>query len=186
MRYIIGVLGFLLVIFLVVALIFGRGGNSNNQNKTITQMVDYADKNSSVSLTTIGNLVGNDQRRAIRVTVTPNERRLEILSGYDETVSSLQTYPNTQEAYSNLLSALGNYGFNKKRATSITDPRGLCPTGYRYVYDLSQDGDHISNLWNTSCNDGSNFAGKGPIIRQIFQAQIPDYEKQTESVHLSI
>lgn len=184
MRYIIGVLGFILVIFLVVALIFGRGSNSNTQNKTVTQLVDYADKNSSVSLTTIGRLVGDDQRREIRVTVTPNERRLEILNGYDESVSSLQTYPNTREAYSNLLSALGHYGFTKKRSTVIADPRGLCPTGNRYVYDLSEDGNHISNLWNTSCNDGSNFAGRGATIREIFKAQVPDYDKQTQSVHL--
>ena len=185
MRYIVGVLGVILVIFLFVALIIGRGGDSNTQNKkAVAQLVDYADKNSSVSLTTIGKMVGNEDRRAVRVTVTPNERRFEILSGYDESVMSLQTYNNTQEAYSNFLSALGNYGFTKKRATSITDPRGLCPTGQRYVYDLSQDGNHISNLWNTSCNDGSNFAGRGPTIRTLFKQQIPDYDKQTASVKL--
>ena len=185
MKYIIGVLAFILVFFLAVALLFGRGNDSATQdNKTIAQMVDYADKNSSVSLTTIGRMVGNDERRAIRVIVTPNERRLEILSGYDESVTSLQTYPNTQEAYSNFLSALGNFGFNKKRDTSITDPRGLCPTGNRYVYDLSQDGNHISNLWNTSCNDASNFDGRGPVIRELFKKQIPDYNQQTQSVKL--
>lgn len=184
MRYIIGVLGVILVIFLFVALIFGRGNNSSTQTKPTTQLVDYADKNSSVSLTTVGKLVGNDERREIRVTVTPNERRLEILSGYDESVISLQTYPNTQEAYSNFLSALAANGFTKKRATSVTDPRGLCPTGNRYVYDLSQDGNHISNLWNTSCNDGSNFAGRASTIREIFKNQVPDYNKQTQSVKL--
>lgn len=185
MRYIIGVLGVILVIFLVVALVFGRGGNTTTQsNKTIAQLVDYADKNSSVSLTTIGRMVGDEQRREIRVTVTPNERRLEILSGYNESVMSLQSYPNTQEAYSNFLSALGNNGFNKKRETTITDPRGLCPTGQRYVYDLSQDGNHISNLWNSSCNDGSNFAGRGQTIRTLFKQQIPDYDKQISSVKL--
>lgn len=184
MRYVIGVLGIILVIFLVIALVFGRGSSPNTQQAAVTKLVDYADKNSNVSLTTIGKLVGDESRREVRVTVTPNERRLEILSGYDESVMSLQSYPNTQEAYSNFLSALGNYGFTKKRSTSITDPRGLCPTGQRYVYDLSQDGNHISNLWNTSCNDGSNFAGRGPIIREIFKAQIPDYDKQTQSVKL--
>jgi hypothetical protein len=185
LRYVVGVLGVILVIFLLVALIFGRGGNTTTQNnKTAPQLVDYADKNSSVSLTTVGRLVGNDERREIRVTVTPNERRLEILSGYDESVISLQTYPNTREAYSNFLSALATNGFTKKRSTSITDPRGLCPTGNRYIYDLSEDGNHLSNLWNTSCNDGSNFAGRGSTVREIFKNQIPDYNKQTQSVHL--
>jgi hypothetical protein len=184
MRYIIGILGVILVIFLFVALIFGRGNNTNTQNKAVTHLVDYADKNSSVSLTTVGRLVGNDDRREIRVTVTPNERRLEVLSGYDESVMSLQTYPNTREAYSNFLSALAANGFIKKRDTSITDPRGLCPTGNRYIYDLSEDGNHISNLWNTSCNDGSNFAGRATTIREIFKNQIPDYNKQTQSVKL--
>jgi hypothetical protein len=184
MRYIVGILGVILVIFLFVALFFGRGNDSNTQNKAVTQLVDYADKNSSVSLTSVGRLVGNDERREIRVTVTPNERRLEILSGYDESVMSLQTYANTQEAYSNFLSALAANGFTKKRDTSITDPRGLCPTGNRYIYDLSQDGNHISNLWNTSCNDGSSFGGRASTIREIFKNQIPDYNKQTQSVKL--
>jgi hypothetical protein len=185
MRYIVGVLAFILVIFLAVALFFGRGNDSTTQNsQKIAQMVDYADKNSSVSLTTIGRMVGDTERRAVRVTVTPNERRLEILSGYEESVTSLQTYPNTQEAYSNFLSALGNFGFNKKRDTSVTDPRGLCPTGNRYVYDLSEDGNHISNLWSTSCNDASNFAGRSPTIRELFKNQISDYNKQIQSVKL--
>lgn len=184
MRYVIGALGFILVIFLVIALVFGRGSSPSKQQPTATKLVDYANKNSNVSLTTIGKLVGNESRREVRITVSPNERRLEVLSGYDESVISSQTYANTQEAYSNFLSALGNSGFTRKRNTSITDPRGLCPTGQRYVYDLSQDGNHVSNLWNTSCNDGSNFAGRGPTIREIFKAQIPEYDKQIQSVKL--
>jgi hypothetical protein len=185
MRYVLGVLAFILVIFLAVALIFGRGGDKTPvTNTTVTKLVEYADRNSSVSLTTTGKLVGEESRQAVRVIVTPNERRLEILTGYEETVTSVQTYPNTQEAYSNFLSALATAGFEKSRKSTITDPRGQCPTGNRYVYDLSQDGNHISNLWSTSCNKNGTFAGTGTTIRQLFQLQIPDYSKQITGVKL--
>lgn len=186
MRYVLGVLGFILMAFLVVALVFGRGGNQNTAQNTnaVAKLVDYSDKNSNVSQTIIGKMVGEEERRAVRIIVTPNERRLEVLSGYDETVISSQSYPNTQSAYSNFLSALGGLGFLTKKDSKISDPRAACPAGNRYVYDLSENGSHVSNLWSTSCGNQGTFAGRGPSIRELFQRQIPDYSKQVQSIRL--
>jgi len=185
MRYILGVLGIILVLFLVITLIFrgGDSGTSVQNSAKIMKLTDYADKNSSVSLTTVGKMVGQEDRRAVRVVVTPNERRLEILSGYEETVMSSQTYANTPEAYTNFLSALNNLGFLNSRKVA-TDSRGVCPIGNRYIYDLSQDGNHLSNLWQTSCDSSGTFTGRGSNTRQLFQQQIPDYTKQIQSVKL--
>ena len=184
MRYIIAALGGILIIFLIISLLFHGNNKQVEGNKTVAQLVDYANKNSSVSLTTYGELVGNQERRAIRVTVTPNERRLEVLSGYDESVLSTQTYENTQSAYANFLSALGALGFDKSRKSTISDPRGVCPTGNRYVYDLSEGGKDKSNLWSNSCDNTGTFAGKGATTRTLFKFQIPDYNKQVQSVRL--
>ncbi len=185
MRYLIGVLGVVAVVFLVVVLFFG--GNDTEipvQGTTkIMKLTDYADKNSTVSLTTIGRMVGEEDRRAVRVIVSPNERRLEILNGYEESVASSQTFSNTPEAYSNFLSALSSLGFTSSRKVTA-DPRGVCPTGNRYIYDLSEDGNHLSNLWQVNCDIRGTFAGRGTTTRQLFQQQIPGYDTLVRGVKL--
>ena len=148
------------------------------------KLVDYASHNSDVSMTTIGRLVGDESHREIRITVTPTERRLEILGGYDETVLNSTSYPNTQSAYENFLSALARQGFTSKKDSTISDPRGVCPTGNRYIYDLSDGGSHVSNIWSSSCDKNGTFAGHGPTIRELFRQQIPDYTKQITGVTL--
>ncbi len=185
MRYAAIVFGIILVIFLMLALIF-RGDNKQQTqgNKEIVQLVDYAKKDSKVSLTTYGKLVGDQDRRAVRVTVSPSERRIEILSGYDESIISSETYANTQDAYANFLSALGRLGFDKARKSAIADPRSVCPTGNRYTYDLSEGGKTKSNLWASSCDKNGTFAGNGSTVRSLFALQIPEYNKQVQPVRL--
>lgn len=185
MRYVVSVIAIIAVLFVVIMLLV-RGGDSNTSTQNsvkATKLIDYADKNSTVSVTTIGKMVGEEERRAIRVVVTPNERRLEVLTGYEEAVSSTQTFPNTREAYSNFLSALSNLGFLTSRKNTA-DQRGVCPTGNRYIYDLSQDGSHVSNLWQVSCDKAGTFAGTGATIRQLFQMQIPEYNDLIQDVKL--
>ena len=184
MRYVLGVLGIILVILLAVSLIFRGDSKDQAKDKTVVQLVDYAKKNSSVSLTTYGKLVGEQERRAIRVTATPSERRLEVLQGYDESVISSKTYENTQDAYANFLSALAKYGFEKSRKSTITDPRGVCPTGNRYTFDLTDGGTSKSNLWSNSCDKTGTFAGNSATVRELFRLQIPEYTKQTQTIRL--
>ena len=184
MRYLLAVFGVMVVLFIVI-MVFFRGDDTApvQNNVKVLKLTDYADKNSTVSLTTIGRMVGEENRRAIRVTVTPNERKLELLTGYEETVGSSQTFSNTPDAYTNFLSALNALGFTTARKNTA-DPRGVCPTGNRYVYDLSQDGSHVSNLWQVSCDNSGTFAGRGATTRQLFQQQIPEYNKLVQSVKL--
>lgn len=185
MRYLVAVLGIIAVVFLVIVIFF-KGDNTKApvQNAAkIMKLTDYADKNSMVSVTTIGTLVGEENRREIRVTVTPTERRLEVLSGYEEAVMSSQSFPNTQTAYANFLSALSDLGFTSSHKNT-TDPRGVCPTGNRYIYDLSEGGDHLSNLWQVNCDIPGTFAGHGTTTRQLFQQQIPGYDKLVQGVKL--
>lgn len=186
MRYILGVLGVLVILIIAIVLLVTRndGSDSPSQSNQSTKLVDYAGKNSTVSHTTYGKLVGNEQRQAVRIIVTPNERRLEILNSYDETVVSSQTYANTRVAYENFLSAVQNLGFITGRKSNIADPRGVCPTGNRFAYDLSEDGQSVTNLWSNSCDKTGTFAGNPTVVRQLFQAQIPDYKAQTSSIRL--
>ena len=189
MKYVLGVIGAIVLIFIVFMLIFNRGGDDNNTNKSTvlrsSQLVEFADKNSKVSVTTFGKVVGNESRNGIRVIVTPNERRIEILNTYDDNVIRSSTYPNTQTAYENFLSALSGQSFITGKEAAVNDRRSVCPAGNRYEYDLTEDGDSKVNLWSVSCGiDFGSFAGNGPAIRELFKLQIPEYDRQIVNVAL--
>lgn len=185
MKYVLSVLAVILLIVIALVFVFNRGDDTatSEDDRTIA-LINYASTNSSVSHTTFGRLVGEEERRAVRIIVTPTERRLEILSGYDENVISGQTYQNTQTAYENFLSALNTAGFLRTKETTIQDERGICPTGNRYEYILRDSSEIKHNTWSSSCNSNGTFAGTASSVRRLFQEQIPEFQVLTRDVDL--
>ena len=183
-RYFIGVIAIILLLVLAVVFVFNRGDNPPATTQQPAQLIDYADENSAVTLTTVGRVVGDDEHRSVRVTVSANERRIEILSGYNQNVISSQSYANTQAAYETFLSALGGQGFIRSKETNVTDSRSVCPTGVHYEYRVTVGSEQKSNLWAVSCDRTGTFNGRGSTIRQLFQRQIPDYSQQTQGIIL--
>jgi hypothetical protein len=187
MKYVFGVLGVIFAVVLAIILISG-GGNDKKKTDTTKRVVKVSQQNkegTSVSVTTQGRVVGEDERRAIRIIVTQNERRLEILTGYEEAVERSQVYANTPAAYENFLIAIDRAGFNRSRPYPIKDERGVCPLQRRYIYELKEYGQELSRLWSTQCSaKQGTFAGAATTLRVLFQEQIPDYSKQIRGVKL--
>ena len=186
MRYVIGVFGLIFVTIIAIVMI-GRGGNqsSQQQGKKLVTVTDYADRDSVVSHTTQGRLVGNDTYKSIRITVNQSERRIELLSGYDNSVERAQSYPNTSEAYKNFIYALATAGFSREKDSAFKDEKGVCPQGKRVTYTLRESDKDVVRLWSTSCGRGQgNFGGDYGIVRQLFQDQITDYSKFVSGVRL--
>lgn len=176
-----------MALVVVFVLIFSKSPDTNQTTDPAVQpraLVDYAATNSSVSFATIGKLVGTESHRTIRVTVTPTERRLEVMSDFDMTVLSSQVFANTQAGYENFLAGLSGQGFLSSKKTTIADPRGHCPTGQRYVYTLLEDTEVVSDLWGSSCDKSGSFAGRSTTIRELFTRQIPDYNELVNDVRL--
>ncbi len=191
MRYILGVI--VIVIALIAAIfLLGRRDTTPTTNgqrttgKEAVKLLDYEDNDQSeVKWTMQGRLVGETERRAIRIVVNQRERRLEILNGYQETVERSQTFVNSPTAYETFLRALNLAGFNRERETTVKDERGMCPLGNVYIYDLTDGSDHPIHLWSASCNNRlGTLAGDVYLIRQIFQNQIPEYTRQIRDVRL--
>lgn len=185
-RYFIGVGVVIVVLFLIFIFVLNRGDNSQpvNNKPKVVQLTDYSDTSSEVSLITIGKLVGDDEHRSILITVSASERRLEILSGYERQLISSQSFPNNQAAYEAFLSAIAGQGFISSKATNISDNRSICPTGQRYEYLVTENGQEKSNLWSVSCDKSGNFNGRASSIRQLFQRQIPEYNQQVRGISL--
>jgi hypothetical protein len=176
---------FIAVVILISRIPAGNSGTSQTTGPGAVKMSNFKNQNAIVSLTTVGQMVGDSERRSIRVSVTPTERRIEILSGYDQNVTSSQSYENINAGYEAFLSAMDVAGFTKSKKPAIVDQKGVCPTGRQYVYDVASGGGHPVHLWGTSCATAQGtFAGASETIQQVFRAQIPDYAKQTASVHI--
>ena len=135
---------------------------------------DYENSNSKMVLTTQGRLVGEDQRRSIRITVTESSRTVEQLNGYENTVANSESFTNTPDAYRYFLAALDKAEFTKARRTNTPDPVGTCALGNVYIYEIQDGSSEVMNHWSSTCGPGS-FGGNGSLTRTLFQNQITGY-----------
>lgn len=189
MKYILGVLGLFLVTIIAIVLVTRqRGANvPTQQGGSSSQAAQYDTKNTAAAYTTQGKLVGENERRAIRIKVSQSERRLEVLTGYNEGVERSHVFPNTETAYETFLAAVGGAGFTREnKQAPKRDERAVCPLGKHYVYELNEFSQQISRLWGTTCSPklGGTFGGNPSTIRKLFQAQITEYNKLVRDVEL--
>lgn len=184
MRYILSIIG--VIVFVVIAIVLIAASGSHTPPVKAINVTNYNYPGTSVSMTTNGVLNGEDIHQAIRITVSDNARTIDILSGYEQNVTSSQTFPNTQQAYDDFLQAIQVAGFTDSRITTEKYMFGACPTGFTYTYNLSDIKGNVSNLWGTDCSNGDGtMAGDGSLIQQLFQNQISDYLNFTHNIDLS-
>jgi len=174
MRFFLSLLG--IVIFIVVVIVIIASHGSGKPAPKPINLDNFNTANSSVTQITTGELVGEESRQAVKVTVTQSARTIYLLSGYENNVSSSETFANTPAAYSAFLGALQNNGFAVSRPTTEANMFGVCPLGDTYQYELDNYTSTVSSLWSTSCSitDGT-FNGYGSTIRQLFSLQIPNF-----------
>jgi hypothetical protein len=196
MKWLIGVVAVIFITVLGIVLIASDSGSNSTQSKSGSSngqtsqtanvdLVDLAQKQSSVVLTVAGEIINDEDYRAIRITITPAQRRLEVLAGYDGRVVMSQTFANSSAGYDNFMRALAKNDYTSTQDARHQDERGVCATGNRYTYDVYEASKLVHHSWSTTCSakEGS-FAGSSSSIRQLFRAQIPDYNKLTADVDI--
>lgn len=181
-RYIAAVLFIIFIGVVGTIVLIGRGRNKPAQTDNTPKTVHVADyvnnERSQVVWTQEGRLVGTDVRRAVRVTVTPSERKVELLEGYNQKVTKTAIFSNDKTAYTSFLLALENLNYGKERKVKQPDERGVCPLGSRFIYEIRENGENKLRLWSDSCVSAEGtFAGIAPTTRTLFKAQITGYEK---------
>lgn len=185
MRRIVVFLAILFIIVFGAVFLVGKIKNNKPANPpTFIHLADYANKSeSSVIWTMQGRLVGEDSHESVRISVTPTYRRAEILEGYTNKVTKSVEFPNNKEGYTEFMLALDNLRYGQERRVRQPDDRGMCPTGYRYIYELHEGDTQKLRLWSDSCiSSEGTMAGQATVIRQIFKAQITDYNKFVSGV----
>lgn len=188
MKYGIGILAVILLIIVTSVLVIGRGNNgAPAASSRVTTLADYAANNAaSVSLTTQGRLVGQDQRSAVRITVTNSVRRVEVLSGYEGRVEKTTEQANTPEAFTNFTRAIDDLSFGRERSVANADERGICPRGNVFIYRLTDGINEIMRTWSTTCSrDQGPFGGvSAGSIHDLFKLQITNYSETIRGVRL--
>jgi len=184
MRYFIGFFATVLLIILLIVLLV-RGGN--NKPKTANQpkpLSSYSATNSEVSLTIDGPVVANSLHRQIQIRVDRDNATYEQFTGYDGQSVNQQQFSNTENAYEAFLLALQQAGFTNGDKTVTQEERGFCPQGQRFIYVLKQDDKVISRYWAATCGTTRSYLGNVSLTNNLFQAQIPGYNKLIQGVNL--
>lgn len=189
MKYILGVFGVIVLLVLLVVLILRIGPDQpaviNQTGEKQVKLADYEDTSATAQITVRGVIRAREEHRAVRISVSPNERVIEIIEGYDENVINRRTYPNSREAYKVFLSALEHAGFTRKQETDINDERGVCPLGERTTYLLQENSEHVFRTWSSTCSGQSgSYGGNKYMVKELFEKQIPDYREVTRTVRL--
>ncbi|HVV66789.1 MAG TPA: hypothetical protein VHB72_01805 [Candidatus Saccharimonadales bacterium] len=190
MRYFIGFLVTIgLLIILVVLLFSGGGGPNSKKPKTTKALTDYASSNAVVRMTIDGPINADTNHTAVRVTVGKDDATYQQIQGYQGTVVNTQSYANNENAYSNLLYALGHAGFTKGDNNKLlANEKGYCPLGKRYVFELLDGNNTVERYWTTSCGSAQprTYKGNTTLTISLFEYQIPDYFTLTQSLqHLN-
>lgn len=190
MRYGLAVLVVAFVAIVGAVVLVGRmDSGSGGTPARSTSLAEFDAKDSAIiTWTQAGRLVGEEQYKAVRVTITRTQRRVEILADYAGRVERSQEFPNSPEAFAAFTRALDNAKFGQERNVSQPDERGVCPLGSRFIYRLTDGGQEIMRTWSTSCSaaDGP-FGGRAAdttLIARLFKAQITDYNRFTSGVKL--
>lgn len=186
MRYVLGIFGFIILAIVAVVLISTatRDRSPEQVGKAQVDVSEFADKSATFTMTNLGEIVGQDQFRSIRISITPTERRFQVLAGYDNAVQSEQVFSNVQSAYSAFAEALDNAGYSRQRDSVVTDVTGACPLGERFVYQINESGNEVLNLWSSTCRGQGNFGGNRTLVQSLFKNQIPNYNDLVKDVDL--
>jgi hypothetical protein len=173
----------LFIVFLVVLL--GHGHKTAVNPVHVKTLPEYANTTAAVIMTTDGLINGDDLHRQIRITISQDQRSLEVIQGYSGHVIDSHTFYNTNAAYNVFLRAINYSGFlsKAKNSKAPTDERGQCPVGFRYIFELNNQGNDVSRLWTSSCAVGT-WGGNLETVQGLFNAQIPNYPTLTDKVNL--
>jgi hypothetical protein len=180
MRYLIGLVIFiLLIIFLIIKLL--TGGSKPNLPPSL---VSYADTATTVRYTIDNPVQAPETHNDIIIEVGSSSTDIRIMKGYDNEVVKEESFPMSTSAYATfLLSLQHSAGYTLGNTDpQLQDERGYCATGNRFSYDIiGGDGHRIQHLWSTSCKD-KTFHGLPGVVRDLFTAQVPNFDDYTADI----
>jgi hypothetical protein len=185
MRYFLGFLVAIGLIILIIFLMFSGGGKPKTLVTPKTLDSYAVDTNAAVQLIIDGSINADQNHAEIQITIGSGAVVYEQIQGYQGTVVNQQSFANNQSAFAVLLHALDYAGFTKgDTAKDLSDERGYCALGDRYIFSLTDNGNDVERYWATSCGNPKTYFGNLNLTLSLFEAQVPNYGQLTNGVNL--
>jgi hypothetical protein len=184
MRYFIGFMITIGLFILLIFLLFSGGGKPKVPTTSKT-LESYASTAAEVSMVVDAPINANSQHQQIHITADRNNVTYEEVAGYDGRVVRQERFANTENAYAVFLRSLANAGFTKGDIKKeLSDERGYCPLGTRYIFELRDGSRSIQRFWWTSCGKPKTYLGNPSLTIQLFEDQVPNYPDLSQDVKL--
>ena len=183
MRYFFAFLAAVALIILVFILIM-RGFSGGDRSKIQTLLTDYARTETVMRMQINGPVTADQTHRYLVISVGRNQSTIDIYQGYGKDILKTQSYAGSEEGYRTFLRALQLQGYTKGNADPAkAEFAGECPLGRTYVFEVVTGSSTVQQYWSGSCGGGT-FGGSDKVVRQLFRAQIPDFNKLTAGLGL--
>ncbi len=172
-----------MILFVIAIFSLGKQGN-HAATPAPTDLSNHTTDGSVVTLVIEGPVEADELHTALTISISAGARSIEGDATYQNQPINSQTYTNNQAAFNDFMQALQNAGFTKAtKGKTVASELGMCPLGNRYVYELAVSEKVTQRLWSDSCGDRTaTFNGEGPLVRSLFEHQIPNYTKFTQSL----
>ena len=166
------------LIVLLLVLVSG-GGGKKSQMHPVVPLTSLANTNAQVQMSISGPIVAPQNHTGIVITGSQYSATYDQLQGFEGTVVSTSTTPNTENSYKAFLASLSRAGYTRGNTDpNLANEAGYCPTGNRYVFKLIQDGNTEQRFWITNCvSTPRTYLGNFPLTLNLFEAQIPNFNQ---------
>lgn len=182
------IIGIVALVLIVGAIFFALSGGLFGSKADVSRpKVSDVTVSRSVRMTVDGPIVANEDRESYRITVGYDRRTVEGMKTYTRDIVATQTFDNNRSAYTEFVYALDRAGYDKRRTVSDAqaDPRGVCPNGYRYTFEILDSGRMIDSAWTSSCSNARGTMNTpGSTLRALFDKQITDLSQAIKPVTL--
>ena len=182
--FLIGIGLVVLVIIMLIRAIFGGGDDTQTVQAPV--LVDYANTNVVMRMTTWSGVEADETHQQLRIDVSKYSSDIYLYDGYENTLVKNQSFASNPSAYSDFLKGLDLAGYTSGDPDeAAADWRGQCPFGERYVYEIIDGSSTVQQYWATSCGKDvkSTFSGNKSTVNKLYKAQIPTYGDFTEDTN---
>jgi len=178
-----GLVGIGLVVLVIVLIIKAFSGGPSAPSSRI-DITKYANTpGASVTVLADGPTNIDQDHDQVKITVGNSSNQIDIIQGYQGTVTNSQSYPNNSAAFGAFLQTINLMNFSKGKSSNV-DYRGFCPTGSRYIFTFNNGTSNLFSYWATSCGKQGTFEGSTSQVLQQIRLQIPqnDFDKLTNNI----
>lgn len=172
------IIAIVILVTLMRAILFPPQQGDTEKKVDITQsaLLDTsADR--MVRMVVRGPIVADENFRSYRITVSPQERKVETFRGYLSELVEQKSLGNNVKAYEEFVHALNRAEMTRgvQFEGDKNDVRGICASGRVTEFSLIKGSEVVEMLWTSSCGGSpGSLRASSEQLHTLFTRQVPD------------